>query len=240
MLRWRAERALRLPGRARGVEDGGVVVGLELHVGQRAHRAASPRRSGGPITSSRRRTRGSAISSLVRARDVDASPGRGRRRGARAMRSQRSASTIATLAPESRRPYSSSGPVHHAFSGVTIAPASAAGPERDRPFGQVAHDDGDPVALLDAVRDQAAREPAHRRAMGVEGDALVLVDQVRRGAPCARPASKTSRSVGGAFFQTRMRTPRISPSSISKGCPGAVRRPCAWAMDMAGKPAGRY
>src|SRR5712691_8087263 len=41
------------------------------------------------------------------------------------MRSKRSASANAILAPESFSAYSSSAPVHHALSGVAIAPASS-------------------------------------------------------------------------------------------------------------------
>ena len=41
-------------------------------------------------------------------------------------RSARSASMMAILEPESVRPYSSSSPVHQAFSGVTIAPNDSA------------------------------------------------------------------------------------------------------------------
>ena len=41
-------------------------------------------------------------------------------------RSPRSASQKSTTDPESARPYSSSGPVHHALSGTTTAPIDAA------------------------------------------------------------------------------------------------------------------
>ena len=40
--------------------------------------------------------------------------------------------------------------------------------------------------------------------------------------------------VGGAFFHTRVRTPRMSRSSISKGEPGRVNRAWAWARESAG------
>src|SRR6266571_4927795 len=48
------------------------------------------------------------------------------------------------------------------------------------------------------------------------------------------PARNTSRKVGGACFQTRVRAPRMSISSISKREPGAVRSARASAMDTAG------
>src|SRR6266567_5808372 len=48
------------------------------------------------------------------------------------------------------------------------------------------------------------------------------------------PARKTSRKVGGACFQTRVLTPRMSFSSISKREPGAVRIARASASDTAG------
>src|SRR5215831_1501414 len=45
----------------------------------------------------------------------------------------------------------------------------------------------------------------------------------------------TARSVGGAFFQTRVRTPWMTSSSISHGMPGAVIRRWASAIDIAGQ-----
>ena len=56
--------------------------------------------------------------------------------------------------------------------------------------------------------------------------------------PWARAASTTARSEGGAFFQTLMGTPRISMVSTSAGEPGCVIIAWAWAMDIAGQPAG--
>ena len=40
--------------------------------------------------------------------------------------------------------------------------------------------------------------------------------------------------MGGAFFQTRVGTPRISTSSISKRAPGAVSAAFTCASDIAG------
>ena len=43
-----------------------------------------------------------------------------------------------------------------------------------------------------------------------------------------------ARSEGGAFFQVRVGTPRMSSSSISKSWPGAVSASLASAMDIGG------
>jgi hypothetical protein len=43
-----------------------------------------------------------------------------------------------------------------------------------------------------------------------------------------------SRKVGGAFFQTRWRSPRTTASVISSGEPGAVKRAWTSRSDMAG------
>src|SRR6516162_4530424 len=50
-----------------------------------------------------------------------------------------------------------------------------------------------------------------------------------------RPARKTSRSVGGAFFQTEVLMPRMSRSSISNREPGPVSKARACSSDTAGK-----
>ena len=46
--------------------------------------------------------------------------------------------------------------------------------------------------------------------------------------------SRTARSEGGAFFQVRVGTPRMSSSSISKSWPGAVSASLASAIDIDG------
>ena len=194
-------RALRLSGRARGVEDRDVVVGLARGTSGGAASARSAAQSFGRrrSTLSSRATRGSAISSL-RARDVDfaevGAVSAGARARAPSARRRRSAIDV----PESCSPYSSSGPVHHAFSGVTIAPASTAAPERHRPFRQVAHDDGDAVARLDAVGDQLVRERARRR----RGSAATV----------ARSSSNTRWSRGAEHGGQR-RTPHAASAARS-------------------------
>ncbi len=52
------------------------------------------------------------------------------------------------------------------------------GPERDRPLGQVPHDDRDAVAFLHPVGDQARREPRNRPPVRVEGHPLLVVHHV--------------------------------------------------------------
>ena len=112
----RAERALRPSRGARRVEDRREVLGFEVD-----RRAA-------------RRRREPCRARLPTLRRPDARSRRSGRRSSRcraagstsARRSSRSPSTNTTFAPESRRPYSSSSAVHHAFSGTTIAPAAAA------------------------------------------------------------------------------------------------------------------
>ncbi len=81
-------------------------------------------RSGPPIASSSFVTQGWAISS--RSRLTYTRTRSGQLAKCSFIRSKRSASRIATLVPESVRPYSSSGPVHQAFRGVTTAPSEAA------------------------------------------------------------------------------------------------------------------
>ena len=93
-----AERALRLSGRAGGVEDGGVVLRLDLHVRQGPVGQPMPRRAASPMTSSSLATCGSATSSLARLTKTRFRSGQLGRCSAR--RSSRSASTMATLAPE--------------------------------------------------------------------------------------------------------------------------------------------
>ena len=59
-----------------------------------------------------------------------------------------------------------------------MAPARVARPEGHDPLGQVAHDDGHPVALLDAERvAQAVGQGAGDAVVLGEGRALVLVDE---------------------------------------------------------------
>ena len=80
-----------------------------------------------------------------------------------------------------------------------------------------------------------ARRPAGGRASPRPGSAARSSDgrprtrgsRPRRG----RLLSSTARSDGGAFFQVRVRRSRITTSSISKSCPGAVRAAVTSAID---------
>ena len=92
--------------------------------------------------------------------------------------------------------------------------------------------------LRDALLLQLVREREHGAREGVEGDPLVLVDQERAVAESAADLRTLSRSVGGQFFQTRVRTPRMISSSISKRAPGAVRRRVR-RLDRHRRPVGR-
>ena len=223
----RAERALRLAGRARRVEDRGVVLGIERDVGQRRRRRR--RRRARPRTA-----RAGAASACSLARDDDAARGRARReRSAEALGALARRRTT-TFGRSRSRPYSSSGAVHHAFSGTTTAPAAAARPEGDRPLGEVAHRDGDAVALL-ARRSRrcsrwasvAARRGSARRSVS----RVVLVDEERRVA--VGPArSSIAAQRAAARSSTCGSGPRgSSTSSISNIWPGAVSSAWTSAID---------
>ena len=110
----------------------------------------------------------------------------------------------------------------------------AGGVEGHHPFRHVAHDHRDAVALADALRAASFGDGERgRRDEGLVADPLVLVDQEDLVAVRPRQPKKLAQ-VGGAFFQTCVRTPRMSSSSISKGVPGRVSSAWASASDMAG------
>ena len=153
----RAERALRLAGGARRVEDRRVVLGPDLD-GRQARSGSLPQSCGRTDRRPRaRRTRGSALSSGARATKTRSRAGQFGR--CSWMRSSRSASTIATLVPESTRPYSSSRPVHQALSGRGDGAGEQRAEERHRPLRQVAHE-----------RRRRGRPCARRRPMSACGD----------------------------------------------------------------------
>ena len=131
------------------------------------------------------------------------------------IRPARSSSTNTTRDPESARPYSSSSPVHHAFSGTTTAPRRGSRPECHRPLGEVAHRDRHPVP--DANTEATAQdvsEASRGRGVLLEAHFLVLVDG-ERPLPVATAGPQHVPSVAGALFQTRVLTPRMSTSAIS-------------------------
>ena len=172
-----------------------------------------------PITSSSLTTCGCAdVFGL--AADVDALQRRDSCADVRHSRSSRSRSTMATLAPESIRPYSQLRPGPPGIERRDDGAGEQAPKKADRPFRQVAHDDRDAVALAHARAPAARRRWRARRARTPRRSRARRVDEelalaVRRGR-----AEKASRKVGGAFFQTRVRTPRMVRSSISNGEPG--------------------
>jgi hypothetical protein len=94
-----------------------------------------------------------------------------------------------------------------------------------------------PFLTPSAIRRAANRATARRCASNVTRSSSFTM-YVRSGKKALN--ANTSASVGGAFFQVLMRTPRISRSSTSRSDPGvALSRWCACSIDMAGKPAGR-
>ena len=168
------ERALGFAGGAGGVEDGRLVVGVDRHIRQRLVRQAGP---GGRLADHAFQVYEQRIGQFIHlAADIDPL----QRRAVGQVLGQ----ALETLGVEERdlgcgigeavfqlRP----GPpgVERGDDGAQ----GGGGVEGDRPFGQVAHDDGDPVALLDAIGRQLMRQDRDRAVEGLEGDALVLMDQ---------------------------------------------------------------
>ena len=115
----RAERALRPAGRARRVEDRGVVLGLERRRRaarrRRARRRARPRTVDAPV-GARRRPRRATIDRDARARAATPCA------GARSARRRRTRPPSPSRAARTR----ARRPVHHALSGTTTAPAAVA------------------------------------------------------------------------------------------------------------------
>ena len=54
---------------------------------------------------------------------------------------------------------------------------NAGGKKGHRPFGQVAHDDGDTIALLHAIGDQLRRQPQRGAGEIFKGDAFIVEDE---------------------------------------------------------------
>ena len=170
-----AQGALRPARRARGVEDGGVVVGVDGDVRQRRVRQVLPAVDGTDhaLEAHRPRTRvgaggkpgdvdllevrqfvqvrGDALQPLV-VHEGDPGPGVGQ----------------AVLELGSRPP---------SIQRRDDRTGEDAGVEGHRPFGQVAHDHRDPVALADPVRLELAGQGDGGAGKGLVGRAVVLVDQ---------------------------------------------------------------
>ena len=94
-----------------------------------------------------------------------------------AIRSYRPRSQIRAFAPESARPYSSSGPVHQALSGHDDGAERGDREEAGRPFGQVDHGERDPVALADAALLQLGGDRGGGAEAGLEADPFLLEDR---------------------------------------------------------------
>jgi hypothetical protein len=74
------------------------------------------------------------------------------------------------------------------------------GPERQRPFGQVAHGDDDPVALRHAIPlGQHAAQGAGGAEVGVVGLALALVDDELAGSPAAAQVEDLAQAAAGVL-----------------------------------------
>ena len=148
-----------------------------------------------------------------------------------ASRAARSASTKSTTEPESASPYSSSGPVHHAFSGTTTAPAAVAPQKASDHSGKLrmAMATRSPGCTPKRSRSVVARCAAARRSARRTSWCSSSYTRNTR-SPWARLASSTSRRPAGACFHVRVGMPRITTSSISNGWPGAVRAACTSAI----------
>ena len=173
------ERALGEAGRARGEEDGGVVLGQR----PRAGRASPPRRAGAPAP---RRS---------------ASRPAGRRwrmpRPVASSRFARGASQITRQGSVSARPWRSSSACHQPLTRVAIAARLQHRHVGDDPGRAVAHRDRDPVALADApaagqrprqprsqrrsVRAKVSRSPSAMTAIGVGVERAEGVEQAGQG-----------------------------------------------------------
>ncbi len=169
----RAQGALGLSGGARGVEDGGVVVGLEF---DRRQGAVG---QGGPVArvaDHRFQMRHQRMGDLlVRARDIDPSK-------VRAI-VQVFGQALETLGVEDGDLGSGIDQAVFQFRpgppGVQRGDdgAQAGGREKGhRPFGQVAHGQGHPVALFHPLELELVGEGGDRLAKGGIGGALILID----------------------------------------------------------------
>ena len=179
----RDDRALGLSGRARGVEDRGIVLRVERHRRQRTLGKRGP--ALGATDHIFKPTHARIGDLLARSRDVDALqirtvvdvlaqplPAFGIRNGDLGARVRQAILKLWPRPPRIER-----------CDDRTRMDRS---PEGNRPLRQVAHDDGNAVTLLHAVGDQLVGKLHHRPAMGIEGDALVFIDHV---VPCAKGAA---------------------------------------------------
>jgi len=169
---------LRLPGCPRRVEDRGVVLGRSSTSGAR-RRPPAHRRSrketmcvtagGPPGRPGRRGGRGPHRRRRPHAGPAVRQVGR--------IRSRRSSSAKTTTLAESDRPNSSSLAVHQALRGTTTR-RRGSHPKGHHPLGKVAHRNGHPITLLDAVLvPEAVGDGRGDPVVLPEGGPLVLVDQ---------------------------------------------------------------
>ena len=172
----RERRALRLPGRARRVEDREQVVLVDRRLRQPG--SPSPATSSGTArrdVAGRRRSR-----TRARARGSPASRSRDDRRCRRA-------SQISTFASESARPNSSSSAFHHAFSGTSDAPSIAHAQNVTTHSGTFAEHERDAVA---APTPSSASDAASTRA-----SAVVLAEREAARSPCTTEVDVGARAL---------------------------------------------
>ena len=229
-----ADRALRASRRARGVEDRRVVVGVDLDLGcggVASHVAAQlveePHLCGrldeevaelvvaeveaALVTGDDLEVRGSSV--LVDDHDEP-----GRVLPAQVRRKPRQPLEVAEHDP---RPG-----VRDAVGELVAGPPGVEGdrdaargdrgPERDHPLGKVAHRDRHAVAALEARLDEAAPRRRRRTSSAPRSSAA---RPRRPRSPCRRGRGRARgrcASVGGACFQTRSSSPRITAVPISK------------------------
>jgi len=167
-------RALGPAGGAGGVEDGDLVVGVELDRGRRLVRQAGP--VAGPPDHALQGRQARIARQSRRPRDIDPIQ---RRAGVQVRQDSRQPLLVedrdlgpriaeAELQLLARPPgvqRRGDGPGQH---GRIVG---------HRPFGQVAHDDGHPVALAHPVLGQPARQADGGAGESLEGDAVVVEHQ---------------------------------------------------------------
>ena len=102
------------------------------------------------------------------------------------------------MAPESVRPYSSSGPGSPGVQRRRDGADEHRAEERDRPFRQIAHRNGDAIALAHAQIAQNCRDVQRGPREALEADAILAMDQkslAAKGAARRKSFSQSGRRV---------------------------------------------
>jgi hypothetical protein len=165
----RAEHTLRRRGRARGVEDGGIVLGADLDRGQVD--------IGRDVTEQLRQVSDAgAEASRLRPSHQDVEPRQLLELGRQSVQSLLVADQDRRArVPQAVREFGTGPPrVERNDDGA----GSRRSPKRHRPLGEVPHRDRDPIALPHAVPiHQLARELRRAPVVPFEGPVLLLVDE---------------------------------------------------------------